>query len=97
MLFLYDLMSCIGYFSIMIIFMIIAILTAKGKRAWIWYAIGAILQLLSLLGHQKAAAMNGTDTTMHWIVYFALLIITAILIVKRYNKASASSDTDDEQ
>lgn len=97
MLFLYDLMSCIGYFLIMIIFMIIAIVTAKGKGAWVWYAIGAILQLLSLSGNQKAAAMNGTDTTMHWIAYFALLIITAILVVKRYHKASTSSNTDDEQ
>ena len=97
MLFLYDLMSFIGYFLIMIIFMIIAIVTAKFKGAWIWYAIGAILQLLSLSGNQKVAAMNGTDTTMHWIVYFALLIITAILIVKRYNKARTSSNTDEEQ
>ncbi len=97
MLILYDLISCIGYFLIMIIFMIIAIVTAKGKGAWIWYAIGAILQLLSLAGNQKVAAMNGTDITMHWIIYFALLIITAILIVKRYNKVSASSNTKEEQ
>lgn len=97
MLFLYDLMSCIGYFLIMIIFMIVAIVTAKGKGAWIWYAIGAILQLLSLSGNQKVAAVNGTDTTMHWVVYFALLIITAVIVVKRYNKASASSDKDNEQ
>ncbi|MBQ7125231.1 MAG: hypothetical protein IJO00_02595 [Clostridia bacterium] len=97
MLFLYDLMSCIGYFLIMIIFMVIAIVTAKGKGAWIWYAIGAILQLLSLSGNQKVAAVNGTDTTMHWIVYFALLIITAVIVVKRYNKTSASSDKDNEQ
>ena len=96
MLFLYDLMSCFGYFLIMIIFMVIAIVTAKGKGAWIWYAIGAILQLLSLSGNQKVATMNGTDTTMHWVVYFALLIITAILIVKRYNKANASSSTGKE-
>lgn len=97
MLFLYNLMSCIGYFLIMIIFMIIAIVTAKGKGAWIWYVIGAILQLFSLLGNQKMAAINGTDTTMHWVVYFALLIITAIIIVKRYNKASASANTKEEQ
>ena len=97
MLFLYDLMSCIGYFLFMIICMIIAIVTAKGKGAWIWYAIGAILQLISLSGNQKAAAMNGTDTTMHWIFYFALLIITAPLIVKRHNKANTTSDIDEEQ
>ena len=97
MLFLYNLMSCIGYFLIMIVFMIIAIITAKGRGAWIWYAIGAILQLLSLSGNQKAAVMNGADATIHWIVYFALLIITAILIVKRYNKASASINTSEEQ
>ena len=88
----YYLARCIGYFLIMIIFMIIAIVTAKGKGAWIWYAVGAIFQVVPMLGNQKAA--------MYWIVYFALLIITAILIVKRYNKASASSassNTDDEQ
>ena len=97
MLFLYDLMSCIGYFLIMIIFMIIAIVTAKSKGAWIWYAIGVVLQLLSLSGNQKTAVMNGTDTTMHWVIYFALLIITAILIVKRYNKVSASANIKEEQ
>lgn len=96
MLFLYDMMVCIMYFSIMIIFMVIAVATARNKGAWIWYAIGAILQLLSLSGNQKVAVMHGTDTTMDWLVYFTLLIITAILIVKRYNKANISNNTNDE-
>lgn len=96
MLFFYDLMSYIGYFLIMIVFMIVAIVTAKGKSAWIWYAIGAILQLLSLFGNQKAAAANGTDVTMYWIIYFVLLVITAILIVTRYSKANTSSNTSEE-
>lgn len=97
MLFLYDLMSYIGYFLIMIIFMIIAIVTAKGKGAWIWYAIGAVLQLLSLFGNQKAAAANGTDATMHWIIYFVLLAVTAILIVTRYSQVDTSNNTGEKQ
>ena len=90
MLFLYDLMKVIGYFLIMIIFMVIAIITAKGKTVWIWYVIGAILQLLSLLGNQKNSVMRDTDITIYWIIYVALLVITAILINKRRDKSSIS-------
>lgn len=89
MLFLYQLMNCLGYFLIMIIFMVVAIVTAKSKAAWIWYAAGAVLQLVALIGNQIAANINGIDTTLRWIVYFGLLILTAILVVKRYNKANA--------
>ncbi len=88
MLFLYQLMNCLGYFLVMIAFMIVAIVSAKSKAAWIWYVIGAVLQLLSLSGNQKIANINGTDTTLYWIVYFGLLIITAVLVVKRYSKAN---------
>lgn len=88
MLFLYQLMNYLGYFLIMIIFMVIAIMSAKSKAAWVWYVIGAVVQLLSLAGNQKVANVNGTNTTLHWIVYFGLLIISAILVVKRYNKAN---------
>ncbi len=69
-----------GYFLIMIIFMIIAVVTAKGK-GWIWYTIGAVLQLIAQLG----SAASGTDTAILWFIYFVLLIITAIIIVRRRN------------
>lgn len=88
MVFLYDVFSCFGYFLVMIIFMVIAIIAGKSKAAWIWYGIGGALQLMSLSGRQKAASFYGTDITLYWVVYFALLILTAVLIVKRYNKAN---------
>ena len=90
MLFLFDLMYCLGYFLVMIIFMVVAIViaSAKSKAAWGCYVIGAVIQLLSLVGNQKIANVSGTNTTLHWVVYFGLLIISAILVVKRYNKAN---------
>ena len=94
MLFLYELFVYLGYFLIMTIFMIVAILTAKKKTAWIWYAIGAVVQLLSLSGNQITANINETDMTMYWIIYFCLLIATAIIIVARYNKTTNNISTD---
>ena len=91
MLFLYDLMKFITYFLIMIIFMVIAIITAKGKTAWVWYVIGAIFQLLSLLGNQKMAVIRGNDMVLYWIFYVVLLVITAIFIDKRRNKNGISN------
>ncbi len=85
-LFLYNLLNYVGYFLIMIILMVIAIITAKNKTAWIWYGIGAVLQLLSLFGNQRVASMYGTNITWYWIIYFILLIFTAAIVAYRYNK-----------
>ena len=87
--FLYELSTYIGYFLFMTIFMVVAIFTAKSKTAWIWYAIGAGVQLLGLLGNQTTANENGTDITGYWIVYIGLLLISAKIIDSRYKKASA--------
>lgn len=97
MVLFYDLIGLIAYFAIMICFMIIAISTAKSNGSWIAYAIGAIFQFPSLLGNQKHAAISGVNITVYWIIYFALLIVTAILMDKRRKKASASSKADEEQ
>lgn len=84
---LYEIVSYIGYFLVMIIFMVIAIARAKRKRAWIWYGIGAVLQLMALLGNQKFPDANGNDTIVDWMVFIGLLIVSALLMKKRYNKA----------
>lgn len=83
-----------GFFLIMIVFMIVAIINAKKKTAWIWYSIGSILQLLSLLGKQKSASYYGYNTTVDWIIYFGLLIASATLIVNKYNKALLHQNTN---
>ena len=88
MLFVYDLAESLGFSLVMIIFMIIATAFAKlsSKKAWIFYSIGAVLQLVSLSGNEELAKANGADTTLDWIVYFVLLLITAVIVIKRYNK-----------
>lgn len=84
MLFLYDLGIYFGYFMIMIIFMVIAILMARTtKHCWGIYAIGAGLQLLSMIGNQKTANFYGTSMAAYWAMYFVLLIIFAVVIAFR--------------
>ena len=87
MLFLYDLLHYIGYFLIMIIFMVIAIITAKGKTAWIWYGIGAAFQFLGQAGNHKVASLYAKDTTLDWIIYVVILVVSAILIDKRHKNS----------
>ena len=88
MLLLYQLASCLGYFLVMLIFMGIAIALAKSKASWVLYIIGAVIQFISLLGNQKTATISGTNMTLYWLVYFGLLVVPAIIIRKRYEKAN---------
>ena len=83
MLFLYNLLSCIGYFLIMLIFMILALTSAKPQFAWVWYIIGGISQFISLLGNQNVIQ----NITWYWVIYFAILIVVAALIINRSNSS----------
>lgn len=80
---LYDIASYFGYFLIMMLFMGLAIGLAKRRSAWVWYIVGACLQLLSLSGQQKVASINGTDMTLEWLIFICILIIAAIIIIRR--------------
>jgi len=84
MRFLYVLGLILGYFFLMIIFMIVALVIAKRKLAWVSYAMAAIIQLMALLGNQK----SGMDVTMYWFIYVIILIITAVIIILRQRKIS---------
>ena len=64
MLLLYDLGTLFFYFLTMILFLGVAIIFGRKKSAWVWYAIGALLQLMSLSGNQKIANINGRDTSV---------------------------------
>ncbi len=92
---LYNLLSCIGYFLIMLIFMILALTSAKPQFAWVWYIIGGISQFISLLGNQNVIQ----NITWYWVIYFAILIVVAALIINRGNRGNSkpqkeeSSDT----
>lgn len=72
----------------MIMFMIVAIINAKKKSAWIWFGIGTGLQLLSLSGNQKIANANGRDTAVDWMVFLGILILSVSMILIRYYKAN---------
>ena len=74
----------VGYFLFMLVFMGIAIKTLKVK----WYIIGAVFQLCAMLG-QKLTLQNKAEIISTWIVYFAILLITAC-VMKRKNKKNNS-------
>ena len=76
-----------GYFLFMIVFMVIAIITAKRKISWVLYAIGVIWQYFSWSGLQREAADTGTDTIPYWITYGVLLVLAAVLIILKKKKA----------
>lgn len=66
----------LGFFIFMIVFMIIAIKTRQMR----WYIIGAIFQLAALLGEMMDFRLNEEETIVKWIIYFAILLITMIII-----------------
>ena len=74
-----------GYFLVMIIFMIIAIVRAKNGNPWIWYIIGVGLQLLSLLGLQRRYSQFGAGSALGgtWLAFFVIGLISLIIIAMR--------------
>lgn len=77
--FIYLLMSYLGYFLVLIIFLAIAVGCAKQKAAWPLYFIGAGIQLLALIGNSRSGAMMGP----YWFIYGLLLALAAWLIRRR--------------
>ena len=63
----------------MIIFMVLAIKFAKKRAGWILFIVGAVIQLLSLIGSA------GTSNSTMWIIYFIILIVTGLVILLRSN------------
>ena len=74
-----------GYFLIMIIFMIIAIVRAKNDNPWIWYGIGVGLQLLSLAGLTRQYSMYGLRGALNgtWIAFVVIAAVSLFLIFMR--------------
>ena len=70
----------IGYFAIMLLFMIIAAVRAKKGFPWIWYIIGAVIQLISLIGISRNPFYNSGP---YWIVYFCILLLFFFIILSK--------------
>lgn len=82
-----DLLICLAYYGFMLIFMVIAIVFAKTRFAWVCFAIGAVPQLVSGLFLLKGNLTGNIGyNVLYWAVYFCIVIITAFLIVRRKKK-----------
>ncbi len=101
----YDIIFFTSYFFVLIIFLTIAIIFAKKIHAWIWYSIGAIITFFSLIGNHKLLDNDGFDNSIainnpstYWMIYFVLLMISAVIIYTRYSMSQENSkefDTND--
>lgn len=92
MLSTYAIGGVIGYFLIMLVFVVLGIIFAKRALGWILYVVGAVLQLISLLGmYRKYTYFYGTTgaqaMTTYWIVYALILVAGGIIIAIRRSRA----------
>lgn len=75
-----------GFFLFMFIFLIVAVITAKHKISWVFYAVGVVWQFYSLSGLQRESVYTGTNTIPYWITYGFLIVLAAALIILRKRK-----------
>lgn len=102
---MYELFGFIGYFFYLLVFLAVAIIFAKKLHAWIWYSIGAIITFLNLIRNQILLDNDGFDNSIainnpstYWMIYFVLLMISAVIIYTRYSISQENSkefDTND--
>ncbi len=100
---IYAFFNYVGYFFILIIFLIIAIILSKKLYSWVFYIIGATITLLSLLGSQKSYndyfGESLTEDIMcpYWTIYIILLGVSAVIMIFRYSKTREKSQKNDIQ
>lgn len=93
MSFLYGLLNYLGYFSVLIIFLIVAIIFSKKLFSWAFYLVGGIITFLSLQGNQKSyidyyGSLYAKDIMdPYWTIYFYLLVFAAFIMFFRYSRA----------
>jgi hypothetical protein len=81
---MFNLATMFGYFLILIICSIVAILTAKLKVSWAFLVAGAGIQLASLIGLQKNANATYLNTTPYWWTYAIIILLTlAIMVIRK--------------
>ena len=77
-----------GFFWIMALCEIIAIIVARKFISWTLFLLGSGLTLLSLMGHQKQANLYRSfgfesNLTPYWVVFGVLLAVGAVIIASR--------------
>ena len=72
---------------------------SKKLFAWIFYAVGSIVTLLSLLGNQKALENEWlTDYRIneimapYWAIYISLLLVAAVIMIIRYKRGKNNAN-----
>lgn len=79
-----------GYFLVLIVFMVLGIVFAKrGAAGWILYTVGAVLQFISQIGRQRQLAYYGFGASYMaptWIIFLVILAVSAVIIVVRRSK-----------
>ena len=99
---MYELFGFIGYFFYLLVFLSVAIIFAKKLHAWIWYSIGAIITLISLIvNHISVYKQDGDyfaneEMSPYWAIYVVLLLISALVIFYRYSVHQKSFEDSDE-
>jgi len=91
---MYGLGYYIGYFSIMIVLLVIAIIRSKKRNSWGWFIAAAVIQLIAFLGRATEDNLVGnTDSRfLDWIIYIVLLVISAIFICIRSKKSKENNN-----
>lgn len=88
MLAFYMLGNLIGYFVVLEVAVILAIIFGKHRFSWIIYGVGALLSFISLAGNNRTYLAFGLGRMMipYWIFFIVLMVGGAVGIIIRYNR-----------
>ncbi|MBQ6885424.1 MAG: hypothetical protein IJN56_06785 [Clostridia bacterium] len=99
----FDIIHLASYFLILIVFLTIAIILAKKLSAWIWYSIGAIITLISLIGqhiscynYYESFYLTNDEMSPYWSFYIVSLLISALIIFYRYSTSKSDIEGLDD-
>lgn len=84
----YTLGSLIGYFILLEVAVILAIVFGKHRFSWIIYGAGALVTFISLAGNNSVYLATGLGRLMipYWIFFIVLMVGGAVGITIRYNR-----------
>ena len=84
-MYVYVIGNYAGFFAIMAVCMLFAVLTARTKFSALFLIGGAIIQIIAIASKEKSTPF-AVDTTVDWIIFFSLLAVSVILVFVRRAK-----------
>ncbi len=82
--FLFEAIQALSFFSVMLVAMLLAIICASGFIGIVFYVLGAVIQLMSLIGNVKIIGFSGM--LGYFVLYFIIAWVALLLILKRRSK-----------